>query len=342
MENAVIAVSGVSGLLGQRLMPLLDADDAITRVIGIDVREPARHAAKLEFHRADIPGGDLLSVLDGADVVVHLAALRDPLPDDNLARHVNIDGMRSLTSAAAAAGVRVFVRLSSAAVYGAHADNPVPLTETDVIRPNPGFLPAAHDAECERLLFDWGAGSPDRRAVVLRLAPVLGPGPLSLLARAATGRLPLHVTDAASRAVQLLHVDDAAAAIAHAISEPLDGVYNVAADSWLEASQVAALVQRHRTPVVPEAIAQRTLAGLWSTGLGDTPPSVTPLIVHPFVIATDKLTATGWSPRHSNEEAILLTAQGGESGRVGWVAAAVAIVAGAGVATLWMRHRRRK
>ena len=51
-----------------------------------------------------------------------------------------------------AAGVKKIVRPSSSAIYGAWANNPVPLTEDAPLRPSPSYLPAIVDAECERLL----------------------------------------------------------------------------------------------------------------------------------------------------------------------------------------------
>ena len=49
-----IAVTGVSGFLGQRLLPLLDAIRRVDRIVGLDVRDPARRVARFEFHRVDV------------------------------------------------------------------------------------------------------------------------------------------------------------------------------------------------------------------------------------------------------------------------------------------------
>ena len=59
VDEIVVAVTGVSGFLGQRLLPLLDASPHVDRIVGLDVREPARRARKLEFHRVDVLGTDL-------------------------------------------------------------------------------------------------------------------------------------------------------------------------------------------------------------------------------------------------------------------------------------------
>jgi len=75
----VIALTGVSGLLAQRLLPLLDANPAVDRIVGLDVRDPARLARKLEFQRVDVLSTDLAPYLRGVHTVVHLALSLDPL-----------------------------------------------------------------------------------------------------------------------------------------------------------------------------------------------------------------------------------------------------------------------
>ncbi len=138
LDGQVVAVTGVSGFLGQRLLPLLDASPHIDRVIGLDVRDPARQARKLDFHRVDVLGTPLAPFLRGAAAIVHLAAVVGAIPDEELVRRVNVDGTRRLLDAATEAGVRKFIRPSSVAVYGAWANNPVPLTEDAPLRPSPG------------------------------------------------------------------------------------------------------------------------------------------------------------------------------------------------------------
>ena len=80
-------------------------------------------------------------ILQGVDTVVHLAAIVGPILDESLMIRVNCDGTRRLLDAASRAGVRRIIRPSSAAVYGAWENNPVPITEDAPLRPNPGYLP---------------------------------------------------------------------------------------------------------------------------------------------------------------------------------------------------------
>ncbi|HET9728738.1 MAG TPA: NAD-dependent epimerase/dehydratase family protein, partial [Acidimicrobiia bacterium] len=152
-----VVVTGVSGFLGQRLLPLLDASPAVDHVVGLDVRDPARRARKLDFHRVDLLTRDLVPFLRGASTVVHLAAVGAPTLDEALLTRVNVDGTSAMLAAAAATDVHKIVRPSSTAIYGAWPNNPLPLTEEAPLRPNTGFLPALLDAECERRLVEWSA-----------------------------------------------------------------------------------------------------------------------------------------------------------------------------------------
>jgi nucleoside-diphosphate-sugar epimerase len=297
-----IAVTGVAGVLAQRLLPHLDAMDGIERVVGLDVHEPARRVRRFEFHRVDVASSDLIGVLNGVDTIVHLAGVDSGDTDGALLTHVNVEGTRNVLEAAAKVGVRRIVQTSSAAVYGAWPNNPIPITEDSALRPNPGFLPALHDAENERRVRQWCEDHAGTSATTLRMAPVVGPGAHGLFARAALGRPPVSVRGAA-REIQVVHVDDAVSALALAVARGLDGVYNVAADGWVSDAVVRALAGGG-PPALPDALAQRVLRALWSSGLGDAPPELVPYLVHPWVVANERLRAQGWMPQFSNEAAI--------------------------------------
>ncbi|MFI5053060.1 MAG: NAD-dependent epimerase/dehydratase family protein [Acidimicrobiia bacterium] len=303
MSMHSVAVTGASGLVGRHLLPALAEHPDVDRVVGLDVREPERRPRGVEFHRVDIAGTELKPLLDGIDVVVHLAGVVDPVLDEALMARVNVEGTRHVLDAAASVGVRRVVRISSATVYGAWPNNPVPLTETAPLRPNPHFSPAVQGAEVERLLAEWRGDHPEVTITTLRSAPVVGPGAERLPARILLGRPPLRVRGAAPP-VQVVHVDDLAAALTLVATGDLPGVYNVAADGWLTAADAGALITSSILPSLPAEALERVLRRTWELGIGDVPPGVVPYLTHPWVIANDKLRAAGWSPKTTNEEAI--------------------------------------
>ena len=341
MEVPAIAVTGASGLVGQRLLPLLVEHPDVTRVVALDVREPGWHSRNLEFQRVDIAGTDLKPLFEGIDTIVHLAGVVDPIADEALMARVNVEGTRRVLAAAAAVSATRIVRISSAAVYGAWPSNPVPLTEDASLRPNPHFSPAVQGAEVERLIAGWRDEHPGVTVTTLRSAPVVGPGAERLPARILLGHPPLRVRGAAMP-VQVVHVDDLAQALALAATRELVGVFNVAADGWLDADAARALLPRSRVPAVPQEVLERALRRTWATGMGDIPPGVVPYLAHPWVIANDKLKAEGWAPSRTNEDAIreALYALPPRRAKSGAIAAVVA--AAACVAALRLRRRRRR
>jgi UDP-glucose 4-epimerase len=298
-----IGVTGAAGLVGSALLSVMADAPGVTRLVGIDVREPARRAHGLEFHRADVAHSELKPLFEGVDVVVHLASVVDPIPDESLMARVNVEGTRRVLDAAAAVGVRKVVRVSSAAAYGAWSNNPVPLTEDAPLRPNPGFSPAVQAAEVERLLAEWRDDHPAVVVTTLRTAPVFGPGAERLPSRLVLGHPPLRVRGA-SPPVQATHVDDLVAALQLVVRADHPGTFNVASDGWLGHDTARSLLPRSGVPALPAPLLERVLARSWESGLGDVPPGVVPYLEHPWVVANDRLKALGWHPAHTNEQAI--------------------------------------
>lgn len=345
MDMTAVAITGVSGRTGQRLLRLLDHDSGIERIVGLDLRESSFRPRRLEFHTADIAGADLKPLLEGVDVVVHLAALLDPLPDEDVMARVNVEGTRRLLDAASATGVAKIVAVSSAYAYGAHPGNPTPLTEDMPLRPNPAFAFAVHKAEAERMLVEWAEDHPSVVTTVLRPPFVLGGGTPASVRAWVRGHLPVRVRDATPD-VQYLHVEDLASALALAVAHDLAGVHNVAPDRWMTHEDAAALAGWAPKISVSADVADRLVRRLWAAGVGDVPPGFVPLLLHPCVVANDRLRAHGWKPAHTTEEAIVAcleeeAARSRSGRRVVQAAAAGGALAAAGAA-VWALVRRRR
>jgi UDP-glucose 4-epimerase len=340
-----VVITGVSGFLGQAVLRRLAGSPVVGRLVGLDVREPGFRPRELQFHLVDVAGSDLRPLFEGADVLVHLAGVHDAIPDEELMARVNVGGTRRVLEAAASAGVSKVVLVSSAAVYGAWPNNPVPLTEDAPLRPNPGFPLGVHKAELERLLAEWSLARPAVTTTVLRPAFVLGARADHAIARLIRARIPLGV-GGSTAPVQFVHEDDATEAIALAVERDLPGVYNVAADGWLSRDALRALLGRKVQPSIGPELMERALRRLFRAGLVDVPPSEMPYLLHPWVVAVDRLRAEGWTPHYTNEETVLACLGGRQPGST-WKAAAAA-TAGAGAATAGLvvaglvRRRRRR
>ena len=138
-EGLTVAVTGPTGTFGFGLMPLLQADQRVERVVGIARRQfdPSEHGwSKLEYLRGDVRDPDALrDAFKGVDVVVHLAFMITGAASRETIQAINVEGTLNTVAAAGAARARRFVYASSVAAYGFHADNPIGMTEDWPVRP---------------------------------------------------------------------------------------------------------------------------------------------------------------------------------------------------------------
>src|SRR5690606_24059143 len=133
-------------------------------------------------------------------------------------------------------------------VYGAWANNPVPLTEDAPLRPNPGFPFAAERAEIERLTAEWREAHPGATAAVLRPARAPGADERDWLVRALRPG-PAVPENSDAPPVQFVDLDDVASACGLAVARRLDGAFNVAPEGAIPGDQVRALIGA--PPTVP-------------------------------------------------------------------------------------------
>ena len=300
---SAVAITGVGGALGRRLVSRLAGDSDIERIVGIDRRPPwGVTAVRFSFIDRDPATADLAPMLSGMDAVIHLGTMLEPVREDAEARTRQVDAARRVCEAAAAAGVPRLILTSSVLAYGPHPDNDVPLTEDHRLRGLPGFAGAEHAREVERWLEGWRADHPEVAVTVLRLALLAGPGLDTVITRAFEApRLP--AVRGHRPPLQFLHPDDAVGAVHHVLRGGLEGAYNVCADGWLSYDEVAAIVGRPPLEV-PEEVAYSGAAGVYALRLGDLPPGIVALFVHPCVMSNQALTETGWHPRASNRDAL--------------------------------------
>ncbi|MBI4728624.1 MAG: SDR family oxidoreductase [Acidobacteria bacterium] len=300
---SVVAVTGIAGYLGQRLLRLLEADPGVERIVGVDIGEPAHVSPRLEFHQMDVRDVRLGKALAGAGVLVHLAFVLNPIRDEERMGSINVEGSRNAFEAAASAGVEKIVYASSAVVYGAHPDNDFPLTEESPLRANSDFPYAAHKLEVERWIETFRERRREIVVTVLRPATVFGPGVDNFMSR--QFEAPRLLTVGGYRPpLQLVHEEDVASALELAVRADLPGAYNVSADGWLSRAEALSLLGKKQVEL-PEAVAFEIAERLWRLGLTLSPAAELHYTMHPWVLDNSKLKAAGWRPRHGNRETLL-------------------------------------
>lgn len=299
-KSLSVVVTGASGFLARRLIRVLCDDDRVGRVVGYDVREPGMTHPKFVFDDLDVRDPALQGRLAGIDVLVHLAFVMDPIKDESLMRDVNVNGTQNVLKAAGKAGVRKVVYTSSAVVYGAHPDNRIPLTEDASLRANLDFSYAAHKLEVEYVLREIADEYPKLEMTVFRPAIVFGPDVDNAWSHTLELPLLFGVRDHAP-ALQFVHEEDVAEALAFAVTGDLAGVYNLAAEGSLGVEEMMAIVGRRRVEL-PEPMAFSMVERLWSLGLAEAPAGMLHYLMHPWVVSTQKLADAGFTARHSNLE----------------------------------------
>ena len=319
-----VAVTGPTGTFGYGLMPLLEADERVERVVGIARRpfDPAPEGwTKLVYRQGDVRDPAALRLaFEGADVVVHLAFMVTGAGAGREAiRAINVDGTRNAFAAAADAGVARFVYPSSVAAYGFHSDNPIGMTEEWPVRPAAHLFYAQEKAEIEQLLAAEAALHPELDVYVLRPPVVLGPhsvgaktllpGPLEPVARAlaaAVGRLPVALPAVVPPLpLQFVHERDVGEALVRCIAGAgPPGAYNIAGDGVLTAVDVA---RELGLAVLPGPGRPVQVAGRLLAALPFAPPVAewAEAMSHPAIMDTSKARhELGWRPSYSAREAL--------------------------------------
>lgn len=322
-DQLQVAVTGPTGTFGTALMPLLQEDDRISRVVGI-ARRPfdpeGRGWTKMEYRRGDVRDVDALrTAFEDADVVVHLAFLILGGNKETTSA-INVEGTLNAFRAAAEAGARRFVYASSIAAYGFHRDNPIGIQEDWATRPADRLFYAQEKAELEHLLQDAAEEHPGTELYLLRPPIVLGPDavgakvqlPRALQAVAdvvqkGVQHLPAVPAVVPDLPVQLIHQDDVASALRLcAVGAGPAGAYNIAADDILSLVDVAREFGLAAVPVPgrPVAAAARAVAKLPLPSVAQWVEALS----HPAIMDTTKAKAElGWSPQYSALEALRLT-----------------------------------
>jgi len=324
-DKITVAVTGPTGTFGFGLIPLLQADERIERIVGV-ARRPfdarAHGWSKMDYRRGDVRDqAGLEEAFAGADAVVHLAFLIAGNAPRETIREINVEGTLNAFRAAAGAGVKRFVYASSVAAYGFHRDNPVGMTEGWPVRPAAHLFYAQEKAELEQLLRDEVA-STSVGLYLLRPPVVLGPHAVGAkeFMPERMARLTGTVLDALRRApvgapvpvpdlpVQFIHEDDVGQALHLCVlAAGPPGEYNITGDGVLSARDVARELGVLPLPL-PARLVQVAARALASVPFAPPVAEWAEAISHPAIMDAGKAKRElGWEPRYDSLAALRAT-----------------------------------
>ena len=322
MAKPVVVVTGVSGNLGSRLLPLLGSFS----VIGVDVTPP-RTDSELHFESLDLGRESSTRKLyellrdTHAFAVVHLAFVIDPVRtgvlDVERMWQINVAGtarvMEAVTEVNRAAddGIKQFIFPSSVSVYG--PDLPAPATEESAFGAH--TLPyAIHKKESDEVVQQRCTALRGCSVYILRPHIFAGASVENYLMGAFRGtpngkgaraekmrneskRLPCMLPrgqEYLDNKIQFVHVDDMARLIRHILQREPETqrltVLNVAGRG--EPLTFAKCIEMARAKLVrvPGKWAMRqVLAFLWKQRISAIPPEAVPYMTSEYIMNTDRL-----------------------------------------------------
>lgn len=236
-----VLVTGAAGFVGSHVVAALAAAGVPT--LATDLREPSRLPGGVSFAPVDVtkPEGlvDLLRE-HRVHAVVHLASIVNPGAGmtEQQEYAVDVTGTMSVVDACIAAGVGRIVISSSGAAYGYHADNPVPLRESDPVRGNDAFSYSRHKRLVEEFLAERRASHPELEQVVFRIGTILGPTVRNQITALWDGPAILRIAGSESPFV-FAWVDDVAAAMVRGATDGPPGIVNLAGEGSLGVRDIA-------------------------------------------------------------------------------------------------------
>lgn len=247
MPRTVLVV-GVSRHLGGAFARRLSRDEAVDRIIGVDVVPPRHGIGRAEFMRADIRSPLVGRIISGneVDTVVHAGVIATPRAGGGRAtqKEINVIGtMQLLAACQRAESVTKLVVKSTAGVYGSSARDPAMFTEDMAAKKMPSAGWARDSVEVEGYVRGLSRRRPDIEVTTLRFANVIGPR----IRTAFTDHFSLPVIPIPwgyDARLQFVHEDDCVAAMAHAVHAPGLGPVNIAGDGIITASQAANIAGR--------------------------------------------------------------------------------------------------
>lgn len=300
----IVAITGVSSYFAGTVLPLLAADPDVDRILGIDLVPPKAKYDKLAFFSEDIRSPRMAEIIEGADTLFHLAFVVAEIHDKKKTFDVNINGSRNVFAAAVKNRVGKVVYTSSATAYGAHAKNPLCITEDRPLAPNQDSYYSLSKFSVETLARDFFASHPETALTILRAGLCVGPRTRNMFHGFWTRKASIFPSGRAPY-LQFIHEEDLGRAMHLAHKKHLPGVWNVAADDavssfWAFEKAGVRLVK------LPSGILKKAANAAFLLRLEKVSQGWLSLSEHTIHMSSERFKkAAGWEPRWTSEQAFL-------------------------------------
>ena len=299
--NGSVLVTGAAGFIGKSLIAELARLNKNSEIVALDMREvPAdERLSNVTYLTGDVRDPALRDMFQvrRPQTIVHLASVVAVGGDPQRDWEIDVLGTKNVLQGALDAGVEHLIVTSSGSAYGYHADNPVPLHETDPLRGNADFPYARNKREVEEMLIEWKELYPDLQQTVFRPCTVLGPTTNNQITAIFERPIVMGVSGTATP-FSLIADSDVVDALVQAVRQPKAGTYNLAGDGTLSLREIAEL--NHRPYIsIPPWLLKSALWLLHLLRLTQLGPGHAKFIQYRPVLANEKLKAEfGFTPRY--------------------------------------------
>ena len=295
-----VMVTGASGDFGSCIIPEILARGH--EVVGLSRRTHCLPSPRYRHVSADIRDADAVTAaMSGVDAVVHLAWTTHPMHDVEATRAIDVGGTQAVVTAMERAGVSRLVTASSVMGYGANADNPPLLKESDPLRPSVKHIYSVHKAEAEALI-----ATSSVNAVMVRATNIMGRGTTGVTQEGFATPVILAMKGGRNL-FQFVHPDDLARFFADALDHPeWSGPVNLAAPDTIKMREIAEILGKRYLEVSPKR-ADAVLSFLWDRGWFSLDPGAVEAFLNFPLVDTTRLTDEfgfhcAWSSRECVED----------------------------------------
>ncbi len=297
-----VAITGVNSYFAATVLPRLQADPGVDKIIGIDVTPWKGGCRKVEFHRLDTRSETIAKVLQNVDVLYHMAFVVGEIQDKKKTRDININGSKNVFQACVENRIPKVIYTSSMTVYGSHKDNPLGFTEASPLAKNDDSYYNTSKIEVEDFVRDFFAAHPRTTLTVLRAGLLIGPRIDNMFSRLWSMKVTaLPAGNIAHN--QFIHEQDLGEALFLAYKKDLPGTYNVTADDAVSTrwcfKQAGAVVIPLPAPVLKLVADIAFKLRLFPAGGGWVSMSRYTIFGHNNKFKQ----AAGWQPRYTSKEA---------------------------------------
>lgn len=305
LEGMRIAVTGVAGYFGRKIMERLEKNDEVEKVVGISRRKYHHSFTKLDYHRMDVRSKELgeLFAKNEVDAVVHLAFVLNPIHNKKEMHSIDIEGARNVLDASKRAGIRKIIMTSSTTVYGTWADNPEFLTEESPVRPHPTYYYSRDKVEIEKMCNDFKKKNDDVILTIFRPCLVLGPTTNQFYSKLLNWPV-LPLVGGSNPEIQFVHEDDVGRAYEFFLMNDFDGVFNIVGDGTMKWKEIIETAGK-RAVKMPDSVIYPLLKALWALHLVGIPPEILDFVKYRWVASGEKAKKAGFVPEYTSKEALI-------------------------------------